>query len=363
MLNIQNKCAMFIKGAPRNLDERARLYGLCKNMDTEELYKFAIKRKIVPFVASTLIELKCNVQFWEKILNEYRERNNRILHFIDLVYKCLHDFGVNKIFVSENFGALLTSDDDIGLFSSGDVDNYSSREEKDKIYAAMKNLGCEIKEKYIVNNLIATEFFPPDLYCLPEGFYFRVDFYPLERLKLPCFIHAENFIDWNKCCYYKDTNIRLAEPTELMYICLMHTSIHSFVRTPDYRLYIDIYNLDKCNIDYDLIYRWSCCDKTKIRMFVALAIYGEIFEENKLHNTLRIKKRVCKLINYVYDRNDRVLKETQSKFKIFKIDIMCNDKSNILGLIEMLFPDRQWMKTTYGNGNLISYVKHILRLF
>lgn len=363
MLNEQEKCAIFIADVPQDPNKRLELFAYCNEVGNDELYRFAAKRKILPFVARTLVELNYNVEFWDKILNEYRARNSKILQYMDLTYKCLKVFGAKKIFVSENFGALLISDNDIGLFPSGDVDNFSTIEEKDKIYSAMKSLGCEIKEKYIEKHLIAAEFYPPASHDLPEGFYFRVDFYPLERLKVPCFIKAETFIDWDKCTYYRDTNIRLPDATQLMYICMMHTSIHSFVRTPDYRLYIDIYNLDKCKIDYSLIAGWTCCEKTHVRANVALSIYAELFGKSIDPVMKKTGKRESKLIGYVFDKKNRVLLETKNKFKILKIDIMCNDKSDFLGICEILFPDKRWMNKTYGKCGLKAYMKHLLKLF
>lgn len=357
-MNNQNICSLLVGGISKSFNRESMLNNVYEQYGNDKIYQIAKQRKIIPFCAKSL-EKKDN-EFWRPVLESYRSRNKSIISFLDKAYETLDKYDAKKIFVSENFGALLLSGNDVGLFASGDIDNYAPISEKDKIYEAMRSIGCEIKERYAVNNQIAAEFFPPKEFNLPEKFYFSVDFYPLARLKLPCFIDAERFINWDECTRYKDTSIRLANPTSLMYICLMHVSLHSFLRAPDYRLYVDLYNLSCCDIDYALIEKWTQQEHTRVRKTVSAHVSNMLMGTDIPISDI---KRAEKLYKYVYDEGNKRLYPEPNVLKIMNIDIMCNDKSNLRGVGEILFPDRIWMKKTYKSTSLISYLKHFKRIF
>lgn len=357
-MNEQKLCSLLVGGVSKDFNREAELQAVYEQYGNNKIYDIAKKRKIIPFCAKSL-EMT-DGEYWHGIIEEYRKRNQNIISFLDKAYAALDKFSANKIFVSENFGALLLSGNDIGLFASGDIDNYAPISEKDKIYKAMRSIGCDIKERYAVNNQIAAEFFPPKEFELPEKFYFSVDFYPLARLKLPCFIDPERFIKWEECTRYKDTAIRLANPTSLMYICLMHVSLHSFLRAPDYRLYVDLYNLACCDIDYKLIDKWAGEEQTVVRKTVSAYISNKLMCTNIPVSDI---KRAKRLIKYVYDENTNQLYPEPNVFKVSNIDIMCNDKSNLFGACEILFPDKAWMKKTYKSTSLGAYLRHFKRIF
>ena len=222
----------------------------------EKMFSHFKEKKILPFAAKSFCELNIDPVFWGPILEEYRKRNLKIIGFLDSAYAAMESYGVKKVFLSENFGALLTSNGDIGLFASGDTDNCYDPEEKDKIYESLQSIGCTFRESYAVKRLNSSVWYPPKSYDLPDSFYMGLQPKPLSRLYLPSFVDMKDFDGWSNMGYYGKTHIHIPDPTVLMYICMLHVSLHSFSRAPDIRLYTDLLNMSRMPIDYEKIVFW-----------------------------------------------------------------------------------------------------------
>lgn len=332
-----------------------------ESLGRDGLFAAAKKEKILPFAARTLTALGLDVDFWNGVLSQYRQRNGAIVAFLDKAYEALEQAGVKKIFVSENLGALLSAGEDLALFASSDADNYAPIEEKAAIYAAMKSLGCRIQERFAGNRQIAAEFFPAED-GLPQGFYFSVDFYPLARLKLPCFIDGDRFVDWSAVTRYKNTHIRLAPKEALTYICLMHTSVHSFCRAPDVRLYVDLRNLDGLHPDYARIACWCRQDETCVRGAVAAELSNRLMGTRYPPVLTQAGKRASRLVSRVFDDRNGCLAHEPAGLAVLRIDMMCDDVSDGRGLRHMLFPDRAWMCSVYGASGVLAHLRHFRRM-
>lgn len=351
--------SLLIRGTDLTESEKNDLCQLYTRQGRDAIYEMAKQKKILPFAANAFAFCGLDQPFWEEILEQYRRRNRAILNCLNTAYSELDRQGVTKMFVTENFGALLSAGNDIGLFASGDVDNHADPAEKEKIYKAFETLGYRRKERYSGGHLIAAEFFPPESEGLPEKFYISVDFYPLARLKLPCFIHSEEFVDWKKLFCYENTAVKLPPADALMYICLLHISLHSFSRAPDIRLYIDLLNMSHTQVNYEKITAWCRRDHTCTRAAVAAtisnALMGTTFPE--LITGLSDKKE--KVLALVYDKDKNSLRYEPRGFKVLRIEICCNDSGSWSGMKEILFPDKSWMKKVYGNSSFVAHLRHI----
>ena len=354
---------LFIAFENTTEDERNKIEKIYRESGRDSFYQTAKKKKVLPFVAKALMQLDLDAEFWGDILEEYRNRNTNILSALDMAYDSIRKNGVKRAFVSENFGALLSAAGDIGLFASGDVDNYVDPSEKDKLYRAFEEIGYTRKERYSGKHQIAAEFFPPqETTGLPEGFYISVDFFPLARLKLPCFVDADRFVDWSALTSYKDTAVLLPPPTALMYICLLHISLHSFSRAPDIRLYIDLLNMSRLNVDYRQIERWCKEDHTCTRAATAADICNELLRTNFPESLLELSPRRARVKKYVFDTEICDLKYEPRGGAVLKIEIACDDSSDLHGIRTILFPDKTWMWETYGGSGVLAHVKHILKV-
>lgn len=362
MTEPMNLYSLLVRGENLTDAEYAHLKKVYTEYGKDKIFHMAKEKKILPFAARTFSTYGFDVEYWQNCLEQYRTRNRKILSCLNEAYESLQRFGVKKMFVSENFGALLSAEGDIGLFASGDVDNYADPSEKEKIYQAFAALGYTRKERYSGNHQIAAEFFPPKDADVPEKFYISVDFYPLARLKLPCFIEADRFVDWKAVNNYKNTAIILPPPNALMYICLLHLSLHSFSRAPDIRLYMDLLNMTKTKIDYSLIRQWCQRDRTCTRVAVAAELSNRLMKTQIPDEVIHLSEKRAKVEKIVFDpvRNDLIYEPR--RLKVLKIEVLCNDKGAINGCLEILFPDKDWMKSVYGSSGLIAHLKHFAKV-
>ncbi len=332
------------------------------------LYEYAKERKILPFVATLLTELYIDQAFWSEIVLQYAERNSIVLEQLDKAFSEIEKLGVRKIFLSENFGALLSTDGNIARFASGDVDIYADITEKSKITSAFKNLGYEVTERYAGRKLTTTMF--RNTSVLPEGFMFDINWEPLSRLKLPCLINADDFIDWSALRKYKHTNIVLPPPEALLYICLLHISIHSFSRAPDIRLYEDIANCSNTDPDWEAVLNFAQSDRTLIRTLTATKLASLLLDVSLPPSVeLAIQKRsrsVSRILKLVYNAENNFLTVPSGRVELVKIEAFCDDKSVRNGIKNIIFPDLEWLMETYSNPEehaLTVRIKHFIRMF
>ncbi len=353
---------LLIRGTDLSAEEQEHITKIYKKLGREQTYQIVLKKKILPFAAKAFCSCGVDVAYWESVLAQYRKRNSSILSVLDQAYEELARQGVKKMFVSENFGALLSAGNDTALFASGDVDNHADPGEKEKIYRAFDALGYTRKERYTGAHLIAAEFFPPKREDLPEGFYISVDFYPLARLKLPCFVRSDAFVDWDGVYCYGSTAVKLPPVDALMYICMLHLSLHSFSRAPDIRLYIDPLNMSRLPVDYEKIAVWSRRDKTCTRVAVAAQLSNWLMQTQFPEMLVKLSNKRHRLIKQVYNREKNDLRYEPRGLKVLLIEMLCNDRGILPGLGEILFPNKQWMTKVYGSGGLMAYLKHIYKV-
>ena len=362
MNSLDNLYSLLIRGTDLDQSEQSRICQLYNQQGKDAMFAMAKGKKILPFAANAFVFCGLDTDFWEDILNQYRVRNRAILNCLDKAYAELARQGVTKMFVTENFGALLSAGNDIALFASGDVDNHADPSEKENIYRAFEALGYTRKERFSGGHQIAAEFFPPQGEDLPENFYISVDFYPLARLKLPCFIRSEEFVEWEQLHCYENTAVKLAPADALMYICMLHSSLHSFSRAPDIRLYIDLLNMCRTEVDYHRLAQWCRRDRTCTRAAVAARLSNALMGTQIPECITKLSKRSDKVIELVYDRDKNDLRYEPRGLKVLRIEISCHDKGLLAGVSEILFPDKSWMQKVYGSSSLVAHIKHIKKV-
>lgn len=342
--------------------EKELVVSTYKENGKDTMYEYFKTKKILPFAAKTFSNLGIDVDYWEPILEEYRERNKKVVAFLDVAYKAMQEHGVKKAFLTENFAALLTSGRDLGLFASGDVDNCYSPDEKEKMYKALQSIGCRYEERYSLKRLNGSSWYPPKEFGLPDSFHIGFQPGPLSRLFLPGFVDMEDFNGWEEIQTYQDTHIQLPSHNVLMYICMLHISLHSFSRAPDIRLYTDILNMASVDVDYGQIEKWAQKNKTKVRASVVATLSNNLMKTNFPDSVVNLTSKKKKVLSLVYDASINDLIYEPRGLKVLKIECRCNDKSAIKGLFEIAFPNKEWIKATYGGSGVLSYLKHIIRI-
>lgn len=326
----------------------------------ESIYEAARTKKLVPAVARLMCKLNLDQDFWKPITDNYRDRNNKIIKCMDEMYAILQKNGVNHIAVVENFGALLSSNEDLCMFGSGDADEYADPFEKDKIYQILIESGYEISEVKIGNLLISSSI---KKNTFPDNFYFGINWDLTNRINLPSISTNGKIINWETCYYYKNTNIRLPSAESLMYICLMHIAVHGFCKAPDIRLYYDVANVAQNNVNWSVIADWAKKDNNCVRLSVAAYLANCLLDVDipQYIYSLGNERQRKKLLSIVYNKHDNRLNDFPGKKERLLIDVYSHDKGAFAGLKEILFPDSDWLKLKFGSV-IIGNIKHICKL-
>lgn len=360
--NTLYRCA-FSKHTPSE-EELRTIKELYLAEGSDKIFETIKKRKFVPFVANLLMELGYEVGRWKEVRDSYADRNAKVIEGLDGFFTALDKYGTDRVVVVENFGAFLSAGaDPLWGFASGDIDLYGDVNQKDEIYKAATKAGFKFEERYTGKNLISTSFRHNT--ALPENFYIDIGWYPTARLKIPFLDYQEEAVDWSHTRSFNNTRIRLPDNESLLYICMLHISVHNFSREPDIRLYIDILNcVEGRTIAWNKIIKWAERDGYKNRIatvgylahrLVGCCIPDSIIQlcENANHE---------RLLHYIYDDKENALISKPGTIDSLKIEMYANDVNPITGLCEILFPSKRWLQMSYGNIVLVAYFRYIIAL-
>ena len=353
-----------ISGRSISNTDKSRICLFYANQGRKVIFDHAQKRKMIPFIAHLFCKLELDRDFWSKHAEQYKSRNLIILEILSQIFKNFHNANIYSIFLYENFGALISSETEISLFASGDVDLYTDFFNKNKIYSIMESHCFMPTNKGKRSEKVKTEFFNKKLFN--NGFGINVMWVPMSRLKLPFNMDINNCISVDSLKRYKDTEIMLPSNEALMYLCLLHISIHSFSRSPDIRLYADIINMCKLNVNWIIIMGYAKQDNTVIRIATAAILTKKLFNIEIPSFVLDYENEqseVSKLIKLVYDDNKNVLKCPPNSMDILRIETYSDGKGLLKGIYDIIFPEKKWVMSYYEESIVIKgYFKHIVNL-
>jgi hypothetical protein len=339
------------------------------NNSRDVIHEYALKNKVLPFIAKLLHDLNFDKTFWGDIYSSFEKRSETILVVLIDVFNDFKSKGVRKVFLYENFGALLASETSIGCFASGDVDLYADVSSKEKITDILIAAGFLPKKTNASTETVKIEYFNENL--LEKGFGINIMWKPLSRLKLPFQIDIDNCIQWDALNNYKNTSIQIPNKNALMYLCLLHTSVHGYHRAPDIRLYTDTDRVSLLQPNWYTIFEYARLDKTEVRTLTS-AILSNKLSDMPLSNNDRIKaykkkhKNINTLIKRIYDSENKFLKNEPRGISVLLIEIFSSDSGLIKSLFEILFPSKHWIREYYlqNQGSLLKgYIVHLKNLF
>jgi hypothetical protein len=334
----------------------------------EDIFEHGRREKILPFIAFLFVSSKIDVPRWEVILAEYKQRNLSILRFLEDVFNKFEQRGIKRIFVYENFGALLKSGQEIACFASGDIDLYADFSEQDSITSELQNCGFKPEDGNFSSSTVSTVYHNPTVLG-GEGYRLNVMWQPLSRKKLPFPLDIDKCIEWDNLDSYEDTHIKLPSLDALLYLCLLHISVHGYHRSPDMRLYTDAERLAVMNPDWDKIGAFAKHDKTEVRMATAALLTKMLLDiplsDSWISQYSGKYAQINKLVRRVYDEEYDYLADEPFGLKVLLIEILSADKHWTSALIEMILPHKRWVRDYYlqGEGNIIkAYFMHIKNL-
>ena len=346
---------------PLTQEEITDIRALYAKEGRENVYAHAKKKKIIPGIAYLLTKLDLDADYWKHISDSFRERNERVITYLDCFYETMTKAGITHIAVVENFGALLHAQTDLALFGSGDTDNFGDRAEQEHIYQILTKEGYQLEDTKAGFLLISTEVHLKDTNI--DNYHFGINWDVTNRVNLPCLTSKSDFFDWQDCTYYKSTHIRLPSPEALMYVCLMHIAVHGFCKAPDIRLYFDIANVASKPLDWSKIVKWAIRDENCLRIATATTLTNRLLGVSIPEEVMNLgnPRRRERLLRHVSIPEQNALKDFPSRFTSFFIDVLSCDKGVFSGLKYVFFPPRNWVIAKYGSATL-GRIKHILNL-
>ena len=324
---------------------------------------------MMPFIAKMLLDAGIDSTYWNDVLKEYRLRNSNAKAELIAILECLGQNGICA-YPIENFASLLLTGADLAMFASGDIDIYVQSREYERVNIIMQGLGYFAESRSEICG---------DFYRKPGveiGFNMMWTWQARENCPMETKLEQNNLgvnaeiADW----VIDGIEVGLGimgdgewgiGADELMYMCLVHSSVHYYAAKPGLRLYYDICLLGKQNINWNQVYRYAEADGYLNRVaasayFACERVHAVVPEEfySSIIGTDRRAKRLVDFINKKWEANT-LYADFTIIHKIF-IESFSNDECVVKTIYKMLFPNRLWINRKYhGDSYLKNWLKHV----
>jgi len=335
----------------------------------KKILELAVKEKILPFVSYAMLKTNIEKSFWQKKYNYFRDRNTKIVKLLDTIFREMNNKNI-PIFLYENFGSLLLSGEDIGLFCSGDVDLCSSLEYKEEIIKVLSSFGYFIKIRKYENLNVWSEF------CNAAGtndIWINVMWVPITEKVLAVAPGIDSKFFFNDITPIKNLNINVPSRTTLLFLCLLHTSVHKYTCSPGMKLNVDIDRLViSGKIRWEKIVAFAIKYNVKRRIALSLMLVSDFLGTPIPKKTIiglgGSNPNTKKAYNYLVGHSFLANKSDEiNRFRSFYLAALLHDKGLLIGFLRILFPERKWLSKIYSTPNenniLKEYLLRIKRIF
>lgn len=251
-----------------------------KQIGQEELDDILkIEKQKRPYASFILALLDCDKEYWARVHQEYCDRSKAIIKIADVISRDFYERGGKTLCISENFGTLLSSDMSIGNFASGDID-FSVNKDEENLAREVFNVNGFFEEERTdhsdISSSIEWRFFNPNALD-GKGFWLDIKRKPIGRSYLMAqhkYIERLSKVRLEGSIRYKDTNIRILEPTAMVYFNALHfASEHHYSASPDMALCCDMDRvISDRKIDWERLAQWSKEDNAGLRIQMALDV-------------------------------------------------------------------------------------------
>ena len=325
----------------------------------------AVKEKIIPFVAYTMSKTNIEKSFWQKKYNYFRDRNTKIVELLDAIFKEMKNKNI-PIFLYENFGSLLLSGENIGLFCSGDVDLCSSLEYKEEVMKVFSSFGYFPKiRKYETLN-IWTEFCNINK---SNDIWINVQWTPLAEKVFPVAPDINSNIFFKNIFTIDNSNIQVLSRTYLLFLCLLHTSVHKYTCSPGMKLNVDIDRLIiSGKIEWKQIINFAIKYNVKRRVVLSLMLAYDFLNTpipKKIILELGGDQSLTRMIYRYLMGNSFLANEgiALNRFRTLYLAVLLHDSGILAGFFRAFFPDSKWLVKIYdktSEKNLVqAYVSRV----
>lgn len=329
----------------------------------EEILELSKQRKYTPFIAKHLVSLGIDEPFWSEQYRFYQDRNERILAFIIDLFEVFYHQGIQTVFAYENFGGLLSSGSNLALYSSGDVDLCADKSEFDQINDVMLKRGFELKQASDSQHQIFRVAYQGKIGDM--DYRINLMFKPLVRYRMPVGVNAE-LTDAENMRFYRDTHIRIPKQEVLLYLNMMRISVHGYVRSPDMRLYVDVYNCSRGQVDWQQVVSWAKQDGNLNRIIAVAYTANCLFGTSVPRWLLNMKDdkslKAASLIRIICDESKKRLKTSPGRMERQLMEYYSDGCGFVRGILYSIFPQKKWLIEYYGSaekGLLYAYGRYL----
>jgi len=318
----------------------------------------AVKEKIVPFVAYTMSKTNIEKSFWQKKYNYFRDRNTKIVKLLDAIFKEMTNKNI-PIFLYENFGSLLLSGENIGLFCSGDVDLCSSLEYKEEVMKVFNSFDYFPKIRKYESLNVWTEFCNTNK---SNDIWITVQWTPLAEKVFPVAPDINSNIFFKNIFTIDNSNIQVLSETYLLFLCLLHTSVHKYTCSPGMKLNVDIDRLVILGkIKWERIISLSIKYNVKRRIALSLMLAYDFLNTpipKKIISELGGGQFLTRVIYRYLVGNSFLATEGNelNRFKTLYLAVLLPHSGVLNGFFKVFFPDRRWLVKIYDKTGENNYI-------
>lgn len=300
-----------------------------------------------PFASEVLSVCGCDSDYWSKVHNGYFQRNTAIVEILKSIFESFQDKGGETLNVYENFGAVLSSGLSIGNFASGDVDFTVEPDEEQLVMQVLHENGFyeEARSDHAkASDQIVVPFYNPKALD-GKGYWLNIMRKPVARsfmLNQRRYVARLSESRKEGLMKYQDTEIRLLEPTAMVYFNALHFACeHFYSASPGMVLCCDMDRVIRTHeIDWDKLVRWSKEDKAGLRIRMALAISHYFLKTDvPLEKFGKPSSIYMKLRHKIIDEEHNYLIPQEGKKARLITELMSDDMPMVKALIR-----RVWSK-------------------
>jgi len=264
----------------------------------------------------------------------------------------------------------LLSGEDIGLFCSGDVDLCSSLKYKEGIIKVLSSFGYFLRIRKYENLNVWTEFCNT---IRTNDIWINVMWVPITEKVLAVAPEIDSKFFFNDIAPIKNLNINVPSRTNLLFLCLLHTSVHKYTCSPGMKLNVDIDRLViSGKISWEKIVALAIKYNVKRRIAISLMLASDFLGTPVPQKTIielggseyNTKKAYNYLVGHTFlaNKSDEI-----NRFRSFYLAALLHDRGLLIGFSRILFPERKWLSKIYSTPNenniLKEYLLRIKRIF
>jgi hypothetical protein len=344
----------------------------------ELLWKTASINKTIPEVAHTVIDNISSINNkdrWLKKHNTALKINNGFFRELDRVSLKIARFGISMCLI-ENGSIIRSVYNCVGCFSSGDLDVLINYNDFNKINEVLELEGYSKVFRHADGLDPISKGWQVYAIDIDDGisFYLNIQWVSVLRRWLPIGIEPSiiNLIERSLEVSISSSKIRILSNEDNLFILCLHTASHSYIRSPSFRLHLDVERWVKnTKIDWNefifIVKSHQVCMRVWLSLYLA-KYFLDTPIPNHVMDTLTPNKYITNIVLSIIKKNG-LFNPNKPKFASYEhiiLDILLTDKGIFYGARNAFFPPLDWLKIDYSvDGKqfpLLLYIKRIYDL-